>query len=274
MGSKARRDSAAVAASAAAAAAAADAGATTAGGGKAASTVEIHVSACEKTSKKEKKERKNNKGGMGGAPKFEKGEEGAPPEQQDKDTTANRKKGVSSVRANNSEDRQTFGDSTRKEKKLKQQQTEGQGAGDPEAAEAAGEVGSPIGGGAPRGPPKVRRKREGCWGPEEIAARKAELLEELHEKRATLSASRVKRIRARLAELSKAEQGLKQRQQQLQQQQLGGQQQRQQQQQQQLQLWGSFWQLPHLESMQKTKSSGKQQQQQDQQQEQQQQQQQ
>ncbi|XP_022590339.2 zinc finger CCHC domain-containing protein 9 [Cyclospora cayetanensis] len=54
---------------------------------------------------------------------------------------------------------------------------------------------------------KLRRKREGFWGPEEIAERKRALLEELDRDRVSLSSSRLKRIKARLSELSKAEKG-------------------------------------------------------------------
>ncbi|KAL8275703.1 hypothetical protein Esti_000266 [Eimeria stiedai] len=174
---------------------------------EAAATVENHVPACENPSQQGNKKTKRSKG-VGGPPRVEEAE-GVPPEPEDSDLSAKRKKGVLCVISSVSEDREALESSPGKKKRLKQQ-TEGQQGGGPEAAEAAEEEEARSGGGAPRGPRKLRRKREGCWGPEEIAARKAELLKELGERRESLSVSRMKRIKARLAELSKAEQGLKQ----------------------------------------------------------------
>ncbi|KAL8435716.1 hypothetical protein Efla_004655 [Eimeria flavescens] len=89
-----------------------------------------------------------------------------------------------------------------------------EGGGGPSAAAAAAEgppaEGPLLSSARGRGRGKLRRKREGCWGPHEIAARKAELLTELRERRDSLSVSRIKRIKARLAQLTQAEEGKRQ----------------------------------------------------------------
>lgn len=54
---------------------------------------------------------------------------------------------------------------------------------------------------------KRKRKRVACWTIEQITSSKEKLLKELQSNRETLSKSRLKRLRARLALLAKAEQG-------------------------------------------------------------------